>query len=46
MAFVQIRRSYMKATELFVNNAEFVGIAIFFVRSLNNSVEGIINLMP
>ena len=46
MALVQIRRSYMKATELFINNAEFVGIAIFFVRSLNNSVEGIINLMP
>ena len=36
----------MEATKLFINNAEFVGIAIFSPRSWNNSVVGVIKFMP
>ena len=34
------------ATKLFINSAEFVGIAIFSPRSWNNSMVGVINFMP
>ena len=33
----------MEATKLFINNAEFVGIAIFSPRSWNNSMVNVIN---
>ena len=36
----------MEATKLFINNAEFIGIAIFSPRSWNNSMVGVINFMP
>ena len=36
----------MEATKLFINNAEFVEIAIFSPRSWNNSMVGVINFMP
>ena len=35
----------MEASKLFINNAEFVWIAIFSPRSWNNSMVGVINFL-